>query len=1096
MRRLIFVGIAALIPLALVAQDQKGYYRFPTVGGDRIVFSAEGDLWSVGTMGGAATRLTTHPADEARPAISPDGSQLAFSASYEGPTEVYVMPATGGLPRRLTYEGGARVTGWTPDGRILFQTRNYATLPNAQLVAIDPTTGRRDLIPLAQAAEGSYDPSGNTLYFTRFAEQGSRTKRYKGGTAQSIWKFSPGQPEAQPLTPDYAGTSRNPMWWNGRVYFETDRDGTMNLWSMNTDGGDLVQHTHHVGWDVKTPSLGNGRIAYQLGADLWLYDIASGNDRELDVFLTSDFDQMRERWVDNPMDYLDTWHLGPSGDRIALTARGKVFVAPVTAGRFVEATRKRGVRYRTARFLPDGKSLAVLSDESGEVEWWRVSALGIAEPEQLSSGGTVVRMDGIPSPDGKWIVHWNHDQELWLTNTITKESSQIAFSPRWGIDQPTWSADSKWIVYGKPAHNDIGQLHLYNVANATTTPLTTDRFNSGSATWSSDGKWIYFLSDRNFRSLVRSPWGTHQPEPFFDKSTKIYALALEPGLRSPFQLPDELHAEESSEDAAGNKKNGVLKPITIDLDGIRQRVVEIPVPAGNYSNLSATEKRLFWIERETALPRTASLMALDIDNDKPKAKKLVEGIRGYEISADGKKIAVRKGDALYVFKSSAAAGIKLADSKVDLSGWKFALDPQEDWRQIFLDSWRLERDYFYDPNMHGVDWDAMLQKYLPLVDRVRSRGDLADLQAQMAAEISALHTFVRGGDFREGPEDITTATLGAVLTRDERAGGYRVDHIYRSDPDLPDELSPLARFGVDVNEGDVITAINGVTTLSVADVRALLRNQTGKQVRLTVLARESHNRRDVMVTPISSRRDADLRYDEWEYTRRLAVDSLGNGDIGYVHLRAMGSGNIAEWYRNYYPVFDRKGLVIDVRHNRGGNIESWILEKLLRKAWMYWQPRVGDAYWNMQYAFRGHIVVLVDESTASDGEAFAEGFKRLGLGKVIGTRTWGGEVWLTSSNRLVDRGIVTAAEFGVYGPDGTWLVEGHGVDPDVVIDNLPHATFLGEDAQLKAGIEHLQALIEADPRPVPVAPDYPDKSSDDNRKKASATRTGGRQPEY
>ncbi|MGH9196634.1 MAG: S41 family peptidase, partial [Acidimicrobiia bacterium] len=406
----------------------------------------------------------------------------------------------------------------------------------------------------------------------------------------------------------------------------------------------------------------------------------------------------------------------------------------------------------------------------------------------------------------------------------------------------------------------------------------------------------------------------------------------------------------------------------------------------------------------------------------------------------------------------------------------FSLDPRDEWRQMFIEAWRLERDYFYDRNMHGIDWPAMKAKYLPLVDRVTDRAELSDVVAQMVSELSALHIFVRGGDLRRGQDQIQPASLGARLARDEQAGGYRVEHIYRSDPDIPNELAPLARHGVDVSEGDVIEAVNGIRSLSVSDISALLRDQADKQVLLRIKPKGGSSSRDVIVTPITLAREADLRYDEWEYTRRLEVEKASQQRIGYVHLRAMGNANMTEWAREFYPVFDREGLIIDVRHNGGGNIDSWILEKLLRKAWFYWQPRVGNPYWNMQYAFRGHIVVLCDEFTASDGEAFAEGFRRLGLGKIIGTRTWSGEIWLSSSNVLVDRGIATAAEFGVYGPEGSWLIEGHGVDPDIVVDNLPHATFKGQDAQLEAGIQYLLEEIRKKPVPVPSAPTYPDKS--------------------
>jgi tricorn protease len=392
-----------------------------------------------------------------------------------------------------------------------------------------------------------------------------------------------------------------------------------------------------------------------------------------------------------------------------------------------------------------------------------------------------------------------------------------------------------------------------------------------------------------------------------------------------------------------------------------------------------------------------------------------------------------------------------------------------------VEAWRLERDYFYDRAMHGLDWPKVRDKYLPLVDRVRSRDELSDLLAQMVSELSALRVFVRGGDLRKGPDDVEVGSLGAELARDEAAGGWRVERIYAADPDFPQSLSPLRRDGAGVEVGDVVQSVNGVATLSVADPSALLRNQAGRQVLLRV-KQKAGTPRDVIVTPLKPQEAANLRYDDWEVERRRRVEETGKGEIGYVHLRAMGGDNYAEWARDYYPVFRRQGLILDMRHNRGGNIDSWILGKLLRKPWFYWNDRVGDPTWNMQFAFRGHMVVLVNEWTASDGEAFAEGFKRLGLGKVIGTRTWGGEIWLSASNFLADNGIATAAESGVYGPEGQWLIEGHGVDPDVVVDNLPKATFDGADEQLEAAIRHLQALIAEKPVKDLPPPAFPGKA--------------------
>jgi tricorn protease len=421
-----------------------------------------------------------------------------------------------------------------------------------------------------------------------------------------------------------------------------------------------------------------------------------------------------------------------------------------------------------------------------------------------------------------------------------------------------------------------------------------------------------------------------------------------------------------------------------------------------------------------------------------------------------------------------ASKATLTDARVDLRGWTFPIDVRDDWRQIFVDAWRLERDYFYDPNMHGVDWDAQLAKYLPLVDRITTRDELSDLIGWFVGELSALHTSVRGGDLRAGDDNVRVAGLGARLTRDSDAGGYRIEYIYQSDPDYPDEMSPLADPTLGIRAGDVITAVNGAAVLDAPDIGALLRNQEGRQVLLTV--RSGTASRDVIVVPTAN--EFGLRYADWEYTRRLAVDEKGEGKIGYVHLRNMGGDDITTWYRDFYPVFDRQGLIVDVRHNGGGNIDAFILEKLLRKAWMYWKGRVGEPSWNMHYAFRGHVVVLVDQRTSSDGEAFADGFRRLGLGVVIGMRTWGGEIWLSSSNTLTDRGLARAPMTGVYGPEGEWLIEQVGVIPDIEVDNLPHATFNGSDAQLDTAVDHLLKKIAEDPRSVPPPPAHPNRRFD------------------
>jgi len=1102
--------LALTLSLLLAASPEPstavGYYRFPAIHGDVVVFAAEGDLWQVARTGGVAFRLTTHPADESYPAISPDGTTLAFSAAYEGPSEVYTMPLAGGAPVRRTFDGGgAQVTGFAPDGTLVYATRRYSTLPDTQLFRLDLRTGARTAVPLAQAADGSFTPDGKTLFFTRLSFQGSHTKRYKGGTAQSLWKYKDGAAEAVSLTGDYDGTSRNPMWWNGRVYFLSDRDGSMNVWSMDLDGHDLHQHTHHHGWDADQASLSDGRIAYKLGADLRVLDVASGTDAALEVRLSSDFDQEREAWVKKPMDYLSGVALSPKGDRVALTARGQVFVAPTKLGRLVEVTRNAGVRFRRATFLPNGKGLVALSDESGEVELWTLPANGVGKAEQLTRDGKVLRWEAVPSPDGKWIAHHDKDRQLWLWSVEKKTSTLIATSRHGDFQDLSWSADSRWLAYSANAANLLSQVFVYRVEGGTTTALTTDRFDSGSPAWSPDGEWLYLLSDRNLQTLVRSPWGSRQPDPFLASPTEVYAVSLKKDGRFPFAPPDELHPDETKKEEkkeepkkgdAGAKtleqggakdterekgkaaeKERPPKPVAIDLEGLSARLYKVPVPAGRYDALKTDGERLYWLSADNSFEPKRKLQALAIGHEKPEVKTVMEGVQEYLLSADHKKLLVRKekDEGLYVFDAGDKAPEKLEEAKLDLSRWTFSFDPREQWRQMFVEAWRLERDYFYDRGMHGLDWPKIKEKYQPLVDRVRSRDELGDLLAQMVSELSALHIFVGGGDLRKGPDEVEVASLGAELVKDTAGGGWRVAKIYAADPDFPKTLSPLQREGVHIEEGDVIESVNGVATQSVADPVALLRSQGGRQVLLHVKAK-AEAARDVIVFPMTTREARGLRYDDWEYSRRRLVEEKGKGEIGYVHLRAMGGDNYAEWARDYYPVYRRQGLILDVRHNQGGSIDSWLLGKLLRRAWFYWQDRAGDPIWSMQFAFRGHMVVLVDQWTASDGEAFAEGFKRLGLGKVIGMRTWGGEIWLSASNLLVDNGIATAAEFGVYGPEGRWLIEGRGVEPDVVVDNLPRATFDGKDEQLDAAIRHLQERIREAPVKDLPPPAFPRKA--------------------
>ncbi|HUB30997.1 MAG TPA: PDZ domain-containing protein, partial [Terracidiphilus sp.] len=938
---------ALILPTAVFAADapalHHGYYSTPAIHGNTVVFTSEGDLWTVDTGGGIAHRLTSDPGRETNATISPDGKTVAFSASYEGPTEVYTMPIDGGLPQRRSWDGDAQPVGWAPDGRLMISTARYSTLPESQIVFVDER-GAREILPLAQAFEAAWSTDKKTLFFTRWPRQWSETKRYKGGWNESIWRYD-GSGEAVPLTADWPGTSTQPMFWNGRVYFLSDRDGIINVYSMDRDGHDLKEESHQHIFGIESASIDDGRIVYACGSDLWLLDLKSGREQIIPVTLASDFDQMREHWVKKPLDYLTAAHISADGSRIVFTARGEIFTMPAKTGRIIKVAADSSIRFREARFMPDGKSIVALSTASGETDFWQFPANGVGAPTQVTNDAHVLRWEGVPSPDGRWLAHRDKDQQLWIYDLKAKIDKRIAQSMEGDFNDLSWSPDSRWLAYVETAADQFDQIKVLNVESGVIQALTSDRYDNDKPVWSSDGKRLYFLSDRMLKTSIRSPWGPREPEPHFDHSVKIYELALVPGLRSPFLPADELHpdtppkkddekkasddkpakpsddkkdASNKTTDEKKDEKTAENKPpeVKIDFTDLASRLTEVPVPPGNYDLLQATDKRLCWLNASDDTREHRSLQCFDIANKGDEVDTVLPEVKNYEISLDRKQMMVQKGDDFYVLDGD-AKGASLADPKalpklaVNLSHWTMSTTPRAEFRGIFLDAWRLERDYFYDRNMHGVDWVAMRERYLPLVDRVADRDELNEVIAQMVGELSALHTFVVGGDDRKPADQIDLATLGARLHRDEKAGGYVVEHIYQHDPDLPNLAPPLARPDSLVKEGETIVSIDGKDLLSISDERDLLRGKTGTQVLLHVRSAKGEFR-DVLVTPISADDDAKMRYREWEYSRRLLVDSGSDQKIGYVHLQAMGPDDIDQWAREFYPVFNRQGLIIDV----------------------------------------------------------------------------------------------------------------------------------------------------------------------------------------
>lgn len=1093
---------AASVPATAAAQptghaapfldDVRGYYQSPTLHGPTLVFVSEGDLWRVpvwpagpiiisdGEAGRApvsdsptATRLTSHPTAASEPHISPDGRLIAFTGRYEGGADVYVMPLTGGPARRLTYESDeVRVQGWAPDGAVLYATAS-AVGPSWYwlLRTVHPETLEVRELPLADAREGAFDDAG-TLYFTRFGLDvtGDNARAYRGGTMAQLWRFRPGDAEAVRLAPSHAGNITRPMWWNGQLYVVSDADGTSNIWRMDADGGNAQRLTGHSGFEVRGATMGGGRIAYQHGADIRVHDVATGSDIVADIRLASDRSRTRTRWIDTPMSYLNSVSLAPRGDRVALTARGRLALAGTGEVRRIEVTLPEATRARNAVVSPDGAWVYAFVDAGGDAQIWRFAADGRGAGEQLTRDGAGHRVDMHVSPDGRWIAHHDRSGRLWLLDTRSRSNRQVDSARGMTYRDVTWSPDSRTLAFVRPdSPLRRPQVVLYDVGAGRAHVVTSDRYESYSPAFSPDGRWLWFLSDRNFVATPGGPWGDRNMGPLFDRRTRIYALALQAGNAFPLEPRTELsRAVPARGDSARTPARDTAASLPgIRYDGLAARLHEAPVRPGNFSGLLATGSRLYVMERATG--ESPALRVIELEPDRPRIETFAENITHAELSGDRSRLLLRRGEELLIVQATRQLPADVRDARVRVAGWRLALEPEQEWRQMFFDAWRMQRDYLFDPQMRGRDWAAIRDTYMPLVERVGDRRELDDLLRQMVAELGVLHSQVRGGEYPDDPEAAQPAFLGGTFEITD--AGARITHIFRTDPELPTEQAPLARPGVQLRVGDVVTAINGRPVRERGDLARLLAHQAGEQVRLDYVRDGTAG--SVVTVPVSAARDATLRYSDWVTGRREAVEAASGGRIGYLHLRAMGAGDMADFAREFFANFDRDGLIIDVRRNRGGNIDAWVIGSLLRRGWSFWQPPGQDPYWNMQQSFRGHLVVLVDPLTYSDGETFAAGVKSLGLGPLIGQRTAGAGVWLSDTNRLVDQGIMRAAQTAQFDAQGRWIIEGFGVEPDIAVDNLPHATWRGGDAQLERAIAELLRTLEAAPVQRPAGEPVP-----------------------
>jgi tricorn protease len=1047
-----------------------GYFRYPDLHNDTLVFTAEGDIWLADIQSGVTQRLTTHEAEETQASLSNDGKQIAFAANYEGATEVYVIPIHGGLAKRISFENArVRIHGWTDAGDVIYSSNGRVGIPGHwEIVTVNPQSLKTKTVPLTDAIDAAFDETESMVYFSRFGLQqsGDNSKVYRGGAIGKLWQFKLGSnKEAEQMLLEHKGSIRKPMNYQDKVYFISDASGADNLWSVSKITGTAQKVTNYTDWSVRTANIAKDKIVYQVGADIKSIDLATQKINDISLKLTSDFPNMREHWLNSPLKNLTSGQLAGDFEKVVLTARGRVAVAGIDKSRLVQLATPADSRSRQAILSDDGQWVYAINDSSGELEIWQYAADGSNQSKQLTNDGSVFRWSLSLSPDGKWLAHDDKDGNLFLLNTDSGKNKKIleesnGFSP---MRNMTWSNNSQLLAISRlHVDKERNQVMLYSLNEDKFETLTSLKYDSYSPAFSVDNQWLYFLSDRNFVATPGAPWGDRNMGVLLDRRTLVYAYALKSDAKFAFQKPNELMPKEDQVDTEGEEKKPNKKDkkelYKVDWKNLKKRLWQLPIKAGNYSQLAVNQEYIYLkdeINEPGSKPKIVSVKL------KPfaEAKDFTSAIKNFNLSDDGKKIMVQNDkDVFFIVDAGAEFPKKTKDVQVQTGDWQLLINPAREWKQLFHDTWLMHRDSLFDKNMRGLNWAEVQNKYSPLLNRITDRYELNDVFKQMIGELNTLHSQVRGGDVAIDENSAKVSVLGADLLQTSK--GVVIDKIYQHDFDRPETASPLSQPGVNAQNGDTILKINGLKTPDLASVHLALRNQLNKQV-LIELKRKGKSFKSIL-TPVSTRDNYQLRYKHWVSTKKQEVQAA-NSEIGYLHLQAMGGNDVAHFAREFYANYDKQSLIIDVRRNRGGNIDSMIIEKLLRRNWMFWQQPNGAQFKNMQQTFGGHLVVLCDEFTYSDGETFVAGIQALDLATVIGKQTTGAGVWLTGRNRVSDGGMSRVAELPQYANDGRWVVEGHGVEPDIEVDNLPHATFKGEDAQLQAAIDYLNAKMKQEP---------------------------------
>ncbi|HTR82292.1 MAG TPA: PDZ domain-containing protein [Bacteroidota bacterium] len=1072
-----------IVSLAFGQQEAR-LLRFPTIHGDNIVFSYAGDLYTVSASGGIARKLTNSVGYEMFARFSPDGKWLAFTGQYDGNTEVYLMPSEGGVPKRLTFTAtldrddvsdrmgpNNLVMGWKDNSHIIFRSRRIEWNDfNGQLYLQSIDGGLPEELPVPRGGFCSFSADGKEMVYNRVFREFRTWKRYRGGQADDIWLFNFDSKHVTNLT-DNPAQDIIPMWHGNTIYFISDRDENkrMNLYSYDLTSKETKKLTNFVDFDIKFPSLGDNAIVFENGGYIYRFDLATEKAEKVSVSIDEDLAIGRTSVVDVSKN-IQNYEIAPDGSRALFGARGDIFTVPEKYGNTRDLTNSSGVHERDSKWSPDGKWIGYISDASGEDEVYIMPQDGSAPGTQLTKTGPPYKYQIYWSPDSKKIMWSDRLQRLQYVDVETKKVTEVAHATAWEIDDYAWSPDSKWIAYAKPEDSAMTTIYLYSLEKKETTPVTDGWYSSYGPSFSKDGKYLFFISDRTFNPTLSQT----ELEHVYNDMSKIYFVALSKETKSPFEpKSDEVKISEAGKDSEKPEKKKDQKDegkpdVKVDIDGLQQRVAVLPIMAASYRNIVSVDDKVYYIRNGSKDEKPQFLF---YDLDKQKETELGE-FNGYEISADDKKAIVGQ-DGSYAIIDLPTSKIDIKE-KLNLSDMKMTVDHHAEWEQIFHEAWRQMRDFYFAPNMSGVDWEGVKKKYEPLVAYVNHRADLTYIIGEMIGELSTGHTYVGGGEMPHA-ERIKTGLLGADIERDPATGYYRIAKILRGQNWDNTLRSPLTEIGVNAKEGEYIIAVNGKPTNTMVNIYASLVGTVGKQVTLKLNAQpKEEGSHETVVVPIGD--EHGLYYFNWVQSNIEKVSKASGGRIGYVHIPDMGFDGLDEFVKYYYPQLTKEGLIVDVRGNGGGFVSPMIIERLHREIAMIDIARNTSWAADPGGTMVGPKVMLTDEFSASDGDIVAYRFKKYKIGLVVGKRTWGGVVGIRGSLPLLDGGFLTKPEFSRYDLEGKkWIMEGHGVDPDIVVDNDPAQEYAGVDQQLNKAIEVILDELKGHPSKLPPPPPYPDK---------------------